>query len=241
MNRLKIATLSAMLELFLSSAHGQVSLNFIIPGQTAAYQEILNYYDGGASQEGQVGPNYGITFGSGALSLLNYPFSGSNVGDEPGGGNSMFFMGGVQGEIMNVAAGFTGGFSFYETSLTRGSASAGYVNVYSGLDGTGTLLASLSVPATGANRREPILGVWDPVGVNFAGTAESVDFSGSDELRTENPIAFSDVTLGSATPIVVPEPSMVALGLIAASAFRLVWLGRGRFLRYSAMAVVRTS
>jgi len=43
---------------------------------------------------------------------------------------------------MDVAAGFTTGFSFYYSS-----ADAGSVDVYSGLDGTGTLLASVPLVA----------------------------------------------------------------------------------------------
>jgi len=57
---------------------------------------------------------------------------------------------------------------------------------------------------------------YTPFGVTFKGTAESVDFSG-----TENQIGFVDITLGSATAgggKGVPEPatvSLLALGMTA--------------------------
>ena len=188
---LKIAALSVALPLAaISSAYGSISLNFVLPDNTG-YEQVLNYYNGGADQNGAIGPNYGITFGPDSLALLNnsqYP-TGSNVGNEPGGGNSAIFLTGV-GDIMDVAAGFTGGFSFYQASAFPGS-----VTVYSGLDDTGTVLASLTWAATGLNSTEPYYGIWAPEGVSFAGTAESVEFSGS-----ANFIAFTDVTIGSANP-----------------------------------------
>lgn len=100
---------------------------------------------------------------------------------------------------MNVAAGFTTGFSFYYADQVGFT---GSVSVYSGQDGTGSLLSSLSLPST----PNPY-NVWAPIGVSFGGTAESVVFSGS-----ANYIAFDNVTLGSTTPgVVVPEPSSFAI------------------------------
>lgn len=105
---------------------------------------------------------------------------------------------------MNVAAGFTTGFSFNYTAINVG----GTVNVWSGLNGTGTLLASLVLPTT-ASGPCPGYGAgfcpFVPVGVSFAGTAQSIDFGG-----VANQIVFDDVTFGSATPG-VPEPGTLAM------------------------------
>jgi hypothetical protein len=103
---------------------------------------------------------------------------------------------------MNVAAGFDTGFSFYYSANYAGS-----VSVYDGLDGTGTLLAMLSLPTT----PNPYT-VWVPLGVTFSGTAQSVIFSGSADY-----IGFDNITLGSDTPGsgAVPEPAtwiMMILG-----------------------------
>ncbi|MGA2176018.1 MAG: hypothetical protein ABSH38_13660 [Verrucomicrobiota bacterium] len=207
MNRLKVAALSVALPLAsLTSAYGAVSLNFNLPDNT--YEDyILNYYNGGADGHGAIGPNYGIVFGPDALSLLNYPLS--NVSSEPDGGNSsMIFLSG-SGDLMDVAAGFTTGFSFYYSAPYY----TGSVTVYSGLDGTGSLLATLNLPETPAGSPANY-SVWEPVGVSFAGTAESVNFSG-----TANYIAFADVTLGSVNPQIgnnVPDNTGASIYLLAA-------------------------
>jgi hypothetical protein len=118
----------------------------------------------------------------------------------------MIFLSGP-GDIMDVPAGFNTGFSFYYSAPFY----TGSVSVYSGLDGTGTLLASLSLPTTpdGGSLYGTNYSIWEPIGVSFSGTAESVDFSG-----TANYIAFDDITLGSQTPSTgVPEPcTMLLLG-----------------------------
>ena len=89
----------------------------------------------------------------------------------------------------------------------------GSVNVWSGRDGTGTLLASLTLPVTPSDTVSGCIGgfcPFYPIGVAFSGTARSVEFAG-----VENQIVFDDVTFGSVTPG-VPEPStwaMMMLGL----------------------------
>ncbi len=232
LKHLKIAALSAALPLAgMSSAHASISLNFVLPDNTGS-EQILNYYNGGADQNGAIGPNYGITFGPDSLALLNYnQYPLSNVGNEPGGGNSAFFLGGL-GDIMNVTGGFTSGFSFYQASFEPGS-----VTVYSGVNDTGTVLATLSWPATGVNGSEPVFGIWASEGVSFAGTAESVDFSG-----TANEIAFTDVTIGSANPGTgnghsngVPDHTGLSIYALAA----LGLAGAARASRKQAVATVR--
>jgi hypothetical protein len=167
---------------------------------------VNNYYNGGYGSLGSgPGPNYGITFAN-AFVLNEYS---NNEGLLVSGPNSITFLSG-SGSIMDVAAGFTTGFSFNYSSPFD----VGTVTVWSGLDATGTLLASLTLPSTpngsgttGCNGHNycPDL----PFGVTFAGTAESVDFSG-----TANYIVYDDITLGSSTPGAppsVPEPTTLAL------------------------------
>jgi len=81
------------------------------------------------------------------------------------------------------------------------------VDVYSGLNGTGTLLASFTVNTslTPLCSSGPGYCVWQPDGVSFSGTAESVVFGGA-----ANFIGWDNVTLGSASPV-VPEPSSLIL------------------------------
>lgn len=166
-------------------------------------EAVANYYNGGFGGNGSgPGPNYGITFGSDSLALITSAGGGTgNFTNPPSGDTEMYFLSG-SGDMMNVAAGFTTGFSFYYNGIE-----AGVVKVYSGLNDTGTLLASLTLPVT---PNAP--NVFVPIGVAFAGTAMSVDFSG-----TANEIGFDNITLGSPIPTVTaPEPSTLAVaGFVA--------------------------
>jgi hypothetical protein len=109
---------------------------------------------------------------------------------------------------MDIAAGFTTGFSFNYVSLSE----PGSVSVWSGLDGTGTLLGTIDLTPNAGSCPGYSAGFcpFSPIGVGFAGTAMSIEFAG-----VANQIVFDDVTFGSVTPG-VPEPStwaMMMLGL----------------------------
>jgi hypothetical protein len=168
-----------------------IVLNFEGLGNLAP---VLNYYDGGA------GPNYGVAFNGTTLAIIDQDAGGSgNFANEPSPNTIMFFLSG--NAIMNVAAGFTTGFSYYYSS--NGS---GVVYVYDGLNGTGNLLATQPF---GSNYNINCTGDpngaychWDAVGVSFAGTAKSVEFTG-----VQNYCGFDDVTFGSVTPGPGPGPS----------------------------------
>jgi len=192
-----------------------------------ALEPVMNYYDGGLGGDGSgPGPNYGITFSSNSIALIEGE-DGSNFQGEPSPDTVMGFLTGT-GDIMNVPAGFTTGFSFYYTTLFH----IGEVDVYSGLNGTGTLLKSLSLPLTpaGMEGSSQCPGPYqfcpfEPIGVSFSGTAESVDFSDN-----ANSITFDNITLGDSTPVgptppppSIPEPASMALlglGLTAVSLIR---------------------
>ncbi len=160
---------------------------------------VGNYYNGGTSSQGfGPGPNYGITFGADSLSLISADSGGNgNFSNAPSGDTVLFFLSGP-GDVMDVSAGFTTGFSFYYAA--NGNVGTGSVSVYSGVDGTGDLLATLTLPGTPNPYTE-----WDAIGVNFDGTAKSVIFSGA-----ANYIGFDNITLGSATAG-APEPGTWAL------------------------------
>lgn len=169
-------------------------------------EQVLNYYDGGYGGNGSgPGPNYGITFGSDSLAIISGAAGGSgNFSGSPTMPTVLFFLSGP-GDVMDVASGFTTGFSFYYSAVVY----PGAVTVWSGLDETGTELASLTLPVTLSGGTGCTYGdycPWFPVGVSFSGTAESVDFSG-----TANYIGFDNITLGASTPVGAPEPATLTL------------------------------
>lgn len=196
---------------FATSAQAVTVLTFEGLGD---HEAVLDYYNGGFGGSGSgPGPNYGITFGADSLALIDADAGGNgNFANEPSPNTIAFFLTGSV--IMNVPAGFGTGFSFYYSSIDYD----GSVTVYDGPNGTGSVLANLSLPALGTTPGggDPNgdFNRWAPVGVAFAGTAFSVNFGGA-----ANFIGFDNITLESDVPVPpVPVPGTLLLlgtGVIA--------------------------
>ena len=183
-------------------------------------EQILDFYNGGTGSLGSSGTNYGVSFSTNSLAITESG-PGSNLGGLPTPETGSFFLGG-SANTMNVAGGFDTGLSFYYSAPL----SPGFVNIYDGLDGTGTLLATINLPTTPDGASVPACNgknncPFFPIGLAFSGTAKSVDFGGSANL-----IGFDNITLGRDTPCInaadcsqvkVPEPTSV-IGLLAISA-----------------------
>lgn len=193
-----------------ASVHGQV-LTF---EGLQHNEEVLDFHNGGTGSLGSSGPNYGISFSSAALAIIDEdddPAATGRFENNPSGITAVSFVFPSPSLVMNVLAGFTTGFSFFYSADLPAT-----VSVWSGLDGTGVLLASLDLeaqhdvdcPPFGPGRTGAYCN-WTAVGVAFAGTAMSVDFAGA-----ANRVGFDDITIGSSVPgTPVPEPlSMVLLG-----------------------------
>lgn len=173
-------------------------------------EAVDDFYNGGTGGNGSgPGPDYGVEFSANSLALIDADAGGSgNFANEPSPSTILFWLD-QNSAVMNVAAGFDTGFSFYYSSIDYD----GIVNVYDGLNATGTLLASIDLPGLGsAGQGDPTgaYDIWMPVGVAFGGTAMSIDFGG-----TANYIGYDNVTFGSETPVPpIPEPStLLLLGL----------------------------
>jgi hypothetical protein len=112
---------------------------------------------------------------------------------------------------MNVAAGFVESLSFQYSASTGG---ADLVNVYSGLNGTGTLLASVPLSSNATlGCSDTAYCHFDLVSVSFAGVAKSVNFGGN-----APGVLFDNISITA-----VPEPStylLLAAGLLAVGAAR---------------------
>ncbi len=205
-----------------SGRNGEIVLDFEGLGNN---DTIWEFYAGGTSRQGYSGTNYGIEFWGGAYSLIDADAGGSgNFANEPSPNTVMFFTNGSFVD-MEVPAGITSGFSFYYTAdLVRGS-----VEVWSGLNGTGSWLAEVHLPVnsnlncTGDPNGD--FCHWDMVNVSFAGTAKSVYFNG-----IENHFGIDDITIGSAGQQQVPVSTwalFLGIGLIVVVAmYRFVRISR---------------
>ncbi|MBT9470025.1 MAG: PEPxxWA-CTERM sorting domain-containing protein [Pseudomonadota bacterium] len=187
-----------------SSANAAVVvLDFEGVGNQAA---INNFYNGGTDSQGHSGANYGVAFSSSSLGLIDTDAGGSgNFANEPSASTILFFQN-ANNAVLNYAAGFSTGFSFFYTSST-----AATVNVYDGLNATGNLLGSLNLAAQYSQNcaGDPTGGFcnWTSVGVAFGGLAKSIDFGGA-----AGQTGFDNITFGSATPgSAVPEPATWAM------------------------------
>lgn len=206
----KLAVTAALSALPCLAAAEIVTLTFEGAGDDAA---IVNFYNGGTDAHGNAGTNYGVSFGTSAVALIDRDAGGTgNFANEPSPNTVMTFYSGSA--LMNVAPGFEDGLSFYYTAAFPAT-----VYIFSSPDRSGTVLAFINLDAQrldNACAGDPNGGPGDPngefcnwtaVGVEFEGVARSVDFTG-----TVNNVGFDNVTLGASTPTpAVPEASTVLL------------------------------
>lgn len=200
----------------------------------AGGQYVADYYDGGcgASFNGGSatceGPAWGAVWtgaavAKGAPTLSNMPSSPNAIIPSVEIGT----VGTNPNMILNVANGFTDGFSFYYSSRNNNA----FVSLYSGLDGTGDLLAS-----TGNLAKSPqvcdggagFFHCWSLIDdLAFTGIVRSVVFGGN-----FNNVAYDNVSfdMRPTPPVGVPEPA--ALGTFGLGAL-LIGLFAGLRRRFN--------
>jgi hypothetical protein len=180
-----------------------ITIDFEAP---TTFASIDTFYAGGTDSAGATGPNLGVVFGGDALALQNDAL-GPYFSNAPSPVGVMTAVG--PAAVMDVAQGFVG-LNFFYSSL---AAVGGAVEVWSGLGGTGTLLASLSLAGNAQDGcSDSPLCHFDGLAAGFAQRAYSVSFAGA-----ANVAVFDNVSL------TVPEPAtalLVALGLVGAAASR---------------------
>ena len=201
MTRTILSYLTILLMGVVTASADQLNFNNLQIGE-----EVLGYYNGGFGSMGTgPGPNLGITFTSDfvtvAQGVFGPPFQAEELTSTTG--------------IMDVLPAFGGNggsFSFYYTNLGPDD---GVVNLYSGLDGGGSLVASILLGAHDIfNAASPLGGLPLPF--------ESAVFTGTAGALVFDNITFNPPCDGGPCGPVIPEPSSMSLLLIALLA---VWLG----------------
>ena len=169
--------------------------------------EVRNYYNGGTASDGTSGPNVGVQFIN--VSALSNDALGPYYANAPTPLGTIYAFtpfGTNDHSFLNVLSGVSNALSFYYASPI---AITGAIQAWSGINGTGTLLGSIDLPANAANYDLFSLGT-----LRFASVARSFDLTG---------IANGNALLDNIAT--VPEPSTVLM--LLAGATGLVTL-RGR-------------
>ena len=161
---------------------------------------IGNFYNGGG------GGNFGISYSPNAFGLVDSDAGGSgNFGGEPSPSTVAFMSGGTS-MFLNSNIALTGNVSGFYTAINTPLT----VQVWSGLNGTGGLLASQLLPLSPFNGAPDPSGTFSPFvpfNVAFGGSAQSVVFAGG-----SGQFAVDNVQVNQS----VPEPmTMVVFGGLA--------------------------
>ena len=155
----------------------------------------------------------GVEFSPATLAIVDSDAGGSgNFANEPTPDTVMFFLDATQA-ILNFAAGFEDGFSFFYTSST-----SAFVSVWDGLNGSGNQLGQIEIFGGGnsgtAGDPNGSFDTWSVGALAFAGTAKSINFGG-----TANRTAYDNITFGSTNPTpTIPVPAAAPLLLLGLGA-----------------------
>jgi hypothetical protein len=164
---------------------------------------IGNFYNGGA------GPNLGLQFSDNAfgicLNTLTVTCSGSSrggLGDPTSQNGGLIFLSGTSVSISSTL-GFINNISLFYSGV-------GSLKIFSGLDGSGALLASLALPQTPTGCDAAYASTqfcpFVSASLNFSGTAHSIVL-GDNALE----IVVDDVAFTQAAVSVTPEPASLIL------------------------------
>ena len=187
-SRIRFIALFLLLLPALLEAQTKGVVNF---GSLKNLEFIDQFYNGGKGSLGSgPGQNFGIQFTANAQAIISASKGGSgNFIGNPGGLPVMFFQTG-NNVTMTATNGVGVALWFYYSALQTGSAT-----VYAGPNGTGTILASVTLPPNNSGCNTYKLCVWSTVGVSLSATAGSIRFAGVPDY-----LAIGPVHLGSAIP-----------------------------------------
>lgn len=209
--KVKLKLISALVAGLLSAAPSfanSVTLDF--EGATS-YGSINNFYNGGTDLPSTnvtpaSGVNYGISFGLDALALSNDEL-GPYFSNAPTPGTVLSVVGGDA--AMNSLSGFTGQVSFSYSSSAETT-----VGVYSGLNGTGTLLDSFTLTANATNGcSDTSFCHWDLTTLNLGSSvAQSIQFANIAGVAAVDNVSVNAVPLPAAAWMLVS--ALGSLGVV---------------------------
>ena len=200
---MKMYTAAAAALLAASPAFAITPITLDFEGAAGYVNAIGNFYNGGTDSLGQSGPNVGVSFTDAAVALSN-DVDFQYYSNAPSPLTVMFAF--DSSAFMNRAEGFVERFSFHY-SATQAALDA--VRIYSGLNGTGSLLASANLSGNAqTNCTDTPYCHFDLIDLEFDGVARSVSFAGN-----APEVVYDDLTI-----LAVPEPStylLMSAGLLA--------------------------
>jgi hypothetical protein len=202
--------------LALSATHAQASTLTLPLGGIHTGDDIQGYFNGGTDSTNQSGPNLGIAFSSNATAAGT---SGKFENNPSGQTEVLYFSNsGTTAATMNYAAGFSAlsfNYSISGNDSNLGSTAAytsATVDVWSGQNGTGTLLDALTltpvltpVACTGPHDTYCNWSVASTAGTTFAQAGESITFGAN---TTSQFTEFDALTIA---PVPLPASAWLLL------------------------------
>jgi hypothetical protein len=203
---------AAGLSLFASSAMADTIVTF---GAEANQVYINNYFNGGTDSRGASGTNFGVQFGANAESLKAGTTGAGGTGTgkyenlpitAPG---VLFFAPApltntapaAAADIVNVVGGFSS-VAFDYSLAGNSSSNASTVQIWSGYNGTGTLVGTITLSASGTpiacNNRADSFCSWSSASLGGLGNAESIIVSGA---AAGGLTEFDKLDLGTPVPL----------------------------------------